>query len=125
MNGEDSRVWRKLQEMDDKLDNIQGETSVQSRILKEESRDKLQKLFKRELGRSRNRRKVWLHADEKRTAEELAEATGLSKSQVRNLVSEMTTMINKEERGSRTVYYRSRTSEGIGLEDHVRDYLDG
>jgi DNA-binding transcriptional ArsR family regulator len=122
----DEKVWHKLQEMDDKLDNIQGDTNVQSQILKEDKKDKLLDLFKRKFGRSTNRRKVWYFASEKRTAESLSEATGLSISQIRNLTSEMTelALLNKAERGDRTVYYRNESTEGIGLEDHVEDYVD-
>lgn len=119
-------IWRKLQDMDDKLDNIQGDSNVQSQILKEDKKDKLLDLFKRKFGRSTNRRKVWYHADEKRTTEELAEATGLSKSQVRNQTSDMVerALLNKAENGHRKVYYRNETTEGIGLEEHVEDYVD-
>lgn len=123
---DDEDIWRKLQDMDDKLDNIQGDTNVQSQILKEQSKDKLRNLFKRKLGTSTNRRKVWYNADVKRTTEELAEATGLSKSQIRNLTSDMVekALLNKSEAGDRKVYYRNETTEGIGLESDVKEYLD-
>ena len=119
-------IWRKLQDMDDKLDNIQGDTNVQSQILKEQSKPELQDLFKRKLGRSKNRMKVWYHADERRTTDELSEMTGMSPSQVRNHTSEMVerALLNKAEDGQRKVYYRNETTEGIGLEDHVEDYVD-
>lgn len=123
---DDNRVWRKLQEMDDKLDNIQGDTNVQSQILKEDNRDLMVQLFKQKFGRSKNRRRVWYHADERRTADSLVEATGLSLSQIRNLTSEMTelALLNKAERGDRTVYYRNESTEGIGLESHIEEYVD-
>ena len=119
-------IWRKLQDMDDKLDNIQGDNHIQSAVLKEDNRDTLQKAFKREFGRSKNRRKVWYYADEERTTDELAELTGMSKSQIRNHTSYMVehALLNKAENGDRKVYYRSPATEGIDLEDHVEDYVD-
>lgn len=122
----DEKIWRKLQEMDDKLDNIQGDTNVQSQILKEQSKSKLVDLFKRKFGSSKNRRKVWYYADEEKTADKLSDETGLSISQIRNLTADMTerALLNKAERGDRTVYYRNETSEGIGLEAHVEEYVD-
>jgi len=123
---DDEDIWLKLQEMDNKLDNIQGDTNVQSTILKEDSKDNLIELYKRKFGRSKNRRRVWYHADEKKTADELSEATGLSVSHIRNLTAEMTDLaiLGKAENGRRKVYYRREITEGIGLEDHVEDYVD-
>lgn len=122
----DEDIWLKLQEMDDKLDNIQSNSNVQSQILKQQSKSKLLDLFKRKFGKSTNRRKVWYYADDRRTADELAKLTGISISQIRNLTSEMTelALLNKTERGQRKVYYRNETTDGIGLEEHVKDYVD-
>jgi hypothetical protein len=119
-------IWHKLQDMDDKLDNIQGDTNVQSQILKEQSKPELLDLFKRKFGTSDNRRKLWYHADERMTTDELVEATRLSKSQIHNLTSDMVekALLNKAENGHRKVYYRNETTVGIGLEDHVEDYVD-
>lgn len=116
----------KLQEMDNKLDNIEGDTNVQSQVLKEDSKEKLQNLFKRKFGRSENRRIVWYYLTDKMTIEEIHQETGISKSYVGNLVSEMNelSLINKEEKENEVLYYRSETTEGIELEDHIEKYVD-
>jgi|GEM_PF-2779631 len=123
---DDEDIWRKLQEMDDKLDNIQGDTNVQSQILKQQSKQALLDMFMRKFGKSTNRRKVWYYADEKRTVDELVELTGIDRSQIHNLTSEMIdiALISKAEDGRRKVYYRREITEGIGLEEHVEDYVD-
>lgn len=123
---DDEDIWLKLQEMDDKLDNIQGDTNVQSQILKQQSKAELLDMFKRKFGRSPNRRKVWYHSDEKRTVEELVDATGIDKSQIHNLTSEMIelALLAKSENGRKKVYYRREITEGIGLEEHVENNVD-
>lgn len=122
----DEDIWLKLQEMDDKLDNIQGDTNVQSQILKQQSKPELLDMFKRKFGKSPNRRKVWYHANKKRTVDDLVELTGIDRSQIHNLTSEMIelALLAKSENGRKKVYYRREITEGIGLEDHVEEYVD-
>lgn len=123
---DDEDIWLKLQEMDDKLDNIQGDTNVQSQILKQQSKSALLDMFKRKFGKSTNRRRVWYYADEERTVDDLVELTGIDRSQIHNLTSEMIdlALLAKSESGRRKVYYRREITEGIGLEKHVEDYVD-
>lgn len=125
MRDEDD-IWRKLQEMDNKLDLMQGDVNTLATINKEDKKDELQNLFKRKFGQSKTRRRIWYYADKKRTAEEIADLSGLSKSQIYNYTREMRekSLIVKTETGDVSRYCRQEITEGIGLEKHVEEYVD-
>lgn len=119
-------IWRKLQEMDNKLDLIQGDVNTQATVMKEDKKDQLLSLAKRKFGQSKNKRIIWYHADEKRTVEEISELSGISKSSIYNQTAEMCekSLIFKIEKGDTARYKRQETTEGIGLEQHVESYID-
>jgi predicted transcriptional regulator len=124
MDNED--IWRKLQEMDNKLDLIQGDVNTQATVMKVNSKDQLVDLAQRKFGRSKNKRIIWYYADEKRTVDGIAERSGLSKSSIYNHTAEMCekSLIFKIEEGDTARYKRQETTEGIGLEEHVEEFVD-
>lgn len=119
-------IWRKLQEMDNKLDLMQGDMNTQTTVMKEDSKGTLVDVAKRKFGGSKTKRKIWYYVDEKRTVEEIAEMSGLSKSSIYNHTAEMRekSLIFKIEEGNKARYKRQESTEGIGLEEHVKDYLN-
>jgi len=122
----DEDIWRKLQEMDNKLDLIQGDVNTQATVMKEDNKDSLVALAKRKFGRSKNKRIIWYYTDERRTVEEISEESGLSESSIYNYTVEMceTGLIYKIEEGDTTEYKRQETTVGIGLEGHVKEYVE-
>lgn len=124
MTKDNEDIWRKLQEMDNKLDNIDGNLNILSTSKKQESKGDLQKLFKRKFGRSDKKRLVWYYADEPKTVDELSELVGTSESYIRNMVSDMNALLDKHEVENNTHYTRSEISVGIDLETHVEDFVD-
>jgi predicted transcriptional regulator len=123
---DDEDIWRKLQEMDNKLDHIQGDVNSLATINKQDNRELLQKLYKRKFGQSKTKRVIWYYADEKRTVAGISDASGKSKSQIYNHLSEMQEkgLLVKTEIGDTSRYKRTEITEGIGLEEHVEDYVD-
>ena len=126
MTKDNEDIWRKLQEMDNKLDLIQGDVNTQATVMKEDNKDQLVSLAKRKFGRSKNKRIIWYHADEKRTVEEIANQSPITESAIYNQTAEMCEqgLIFRIEDGDITKYKRQETTEGIGLEEHVEDYVD-
>jgi len=124
VNEED--IWKKLQEMDNKLDLIQGDVNTQATVMKEDNKEQLMNLAKRKFGRSKNKRIIWHYADKKRNVGEISDVSSLSESSIYNKITEMCEqgLIFKIEDGDITRYKRQETTEGIGLEEHVEDYVD-
>lgn len=118
-------IWEKLQEMDNKLDLMQGDLNTQATVMKEDNKEQLMSLAKRKFGRSKNKRIIWYYADEKRTVEEIADLSPISESAIYNKTAEMCEqgLIFRTEDGDITRYKRQETTEGIGLEEHVEDYV--
>jgi len=126
MSKENEDIWEKLQEMDNKLDLIQGDVNTQATVMKEDNKEQLVSLAKRKFGRSKNKRTIWYYADEKRTVEEIADLAPISKSAIYNQTAEMCEqgLIFRIKDGDITGYKRQETTEEIGLEEHVEDYVD-
>jgi len=126
MSKENEDIWEKLQEMDNKLDLIQGDVNTQATVMKEDNKEQLVSLAKRKFGMSKNKRTIWYYADEKRTVEEIADLAPISKSAIYNQTAEMCEqgLIFRIKDGDITGYKRQETTEGIGLEEHVEDYVD-
>jgi DNA-binding MarR family transcriptional regulator len=118
-------IWEKLQEMDNKLDHIQGDVNSLATINKQDNRELLLELFQRKFGRSKNQRRIWYHADEKLTVDELADRSGLSESQIYNNITEMRErgLLVRTQVGDTSRYRRAEITEGIGLEEHVEEYV--
>lgn len=117
---------KKLEQMDAKLDSIQGDVNVLATLNKEDNRETLLNLLNSKFGRSKNRRKVWLAADGEKTLEEIADETGLSLGSVHPAASNLNDqgMLRKAVGEDGTTYYwKSEITTGIGLEQDVRDYL--
>lgn len=123
---DDQDIWEKLQEMDNKLDLIQGDVNTQATVMKEDNKEQLVSLAKRKFGRSKNKRIIWYYANKKRTVEEIADLSPITKSAIYNQTAEMCEkgLIFRIEDGDTTRYKRQETTEGIGLEEHVEDYVD-
>jgi len=119
-------IWRKLQEMDNKLDLIQGDMNSLATINKQDNVGLLQDLFKSQFEQSKTRRKIWYYLDEPCTVSELSETSDLSTSQIYNYTRGMRekNLIAKLETGELVQYKRTDLTKGIGLEEHVEEYLD-
>jgi len=65
MSKENEDIWEKLQEMDNKLDLIQGDVNTQATVMKEDNKEQLVSLAKRKFGMSKNKRTIWYYADKK------------------------------------------------------------
>jgi len=126
MTKDNKDIWRKLQEMDNKLDLMQGDMNSLATINKQDNVGLLQDLFKSQFGQSKTRRKIWYYLDELRTVDELSEASGLSTSQIYNYTRGMRekNLIVKLETGELVQYKRTDLTQGIGLEEHVEKYVD-
>lgn len=112
---------QRLKEMDGKLDRIRNNTNVLSTIRKENSREDLQALFLRKLGRSKDMKKAWLAAEEDswKTNEELGEISGVNNIGRATKKLHDKSMMDRREEGNKMKYRKSEATVGIGLENEL------
>lgn len=124
MNEEE--MEERLREMDGKLDRIRNNTNVLSTIRKENSREDLQDLFMRKLGRSKDRKKTWLAADEDtwRTNEELGKISEVNNTGRATKKLHDKSMLDRREKGNTMEYRKSEATVGIGLENRIDVEID-
>lgn len=114
-----------LERIEEKVDKIQGDVNINTNINKMVNKGPVKDHFLQKLS-SDTRRKIWYHATEKRTVEELAELADSSKSSVYNIAPEMNNdgLLNVERVDGSKHYFRNPTTEDIGLEREVKELID-
>lgn len=123
---DEEEMEERLREMDGKLDRIRNNTNVLSTIRKENSREDLQALFMRKLGRSKDMKKSWLAAEEDswKTNDELAEISGVNNISRATKKLHDKSMLDRREEGNEMEYRKSEATVGIGLENKLDVDLD-
>jgi hypothetical protein len=123
---DDEELEERLREMDGKLDRIRNNTNVLSTIRKENSREDLQKLFMRKLGRNNDMKKAWLAADEQewKTNEELREISDVNNIGRATKKLHDKSMMDRREEENRMLYRKSEATVGINLEGKIKSDLN-
>lgn len=118
-------IEKKLNQMDAKLDSIQGDVNILSTLNKETRKEEVKDLLNSKFGRSKNKRKVWLAADGEKTLEEIQEDIGIPMGSVHSAAADLNDqgLLRKRERDGMTIYWKAEISTDIGLEEDVQDYL--
>jgi DNA-binding transcriptional ArsR family regulator len=117
---------RKIDELRQDVNHIQGDTNIMATLNKERHTDDIINLIEGKFGRSDLKRKCWYYANGTTTISDLTELTGSTRSTIENYVSELTRqgVLIKEEEDGNTYYDKADISTGVGLENRIDDRFD-
>lgn len=121
-----SEIMQKLQKMDGKLNEIQGDVNILSTLNKEKDKELLKNLIRRKFGQSDRKRLIWCHCNGEVQIEELVEKTEIRKSNLSPLTSEMSRqgLLVKEEKVEGIFCKKAEITKRIGLESEICKDLD-
>lgn len=116
-----------LREMDNKLNDIQGDVNILSTLNKELNKDELAKLIMRKFGSAPKQKLIWYHTDEETsTIQQLANKLDISESSVQNHVSSLTDkgLLRRKKKGRKSFYSKSEITMGIGIKGKIEEEED-
>lgn len=117
---------RKVDNMQQDINDIQGDVNIISTLNKELNRSELIDLIEAKFGGSDYRRLIWYHADGNKTTGDFSDILDASKSTVRNYLSELNSsgLIIKRGDGRPVRYDKAEITQGLGLKSEIEDELD-
>lgn len=121
-----SAIERRLREMDEKLDDIQGDVSILAAVNKEKDRVTIKNLINRVFGTSQRKRRCFYYCNDKRTIREIGEMANVAESNVRTILAKLNKegLVAKREEDGHAIYRKKPITQGIGLEKDLRQYFE-
>lgn len=119
-------IERRLENIQDDVNDIQGDVRVLSTLNKELSRDELVDLIHSSLGDSKSKKLTWYYADGSRTIQEIADAAEMSRGSIDWALRELNKSgwVVKHESGGNTIYDKAEVSTNLGIERDIEDEFD-
>jgi DNA-binding transcriptional ArsR family regulator len=119
-------IERRLESIQDDVNDIQGDVRVLSTLNKELSRDELVDLIRSSLGDSKSKKLTWYYASGSRTIQEIADASDLSRGSIDWALGELNKSgwVVKHESEGNTIYDKAEVSTNLGIEQEIEDEFD-
>lgn len=119
-------INRKLERIQDDVNDIQGDVRILSTLNKELNKGELKSEVYTKFGGSTAKKKIWYYADGEQSVTELHELTGVAYATVSRYCNQMNKagILVEHDSGSATYYKKAEVTEDIGIEQELEEEID-